>query len=76
MILLSILIPTLPKRLNQLRSLVSDLERQLLVADIFHKVEILYDNSPPPVSTGVKRNSLLRRASGDYVWFIDRKSVV
>ena len=68
--ILSILIPTLYKRNILLNGLITELKRQIKQLNT-NKVEILTyaDNGEMP--TGYKRNSLLRKAKGKYVVFID-----
>lgn len=69
---LSILICTLPERAGFLRRL-----RMILDPQIHGKpVELLLDERPRPVSIGTKRNTLLDRARGDYVAFVDDDDMV
>lgn len=63
--ILSILICTLPKRSKMLRSLLYNLNSQIV-----HGVEIITDCSTTD-TTGLKRNKLIARSSGEYVVFID-----
>lgn len=65
MILLSILIPTLPERKESLRQLILSITKTWCP-----DIEILRDTSESD-STGKKRNNLLEKARGKYVWFID-----
>lgn len=61
---LSILIATIPERRDQFEKLVNDLTRW--------PIEVLSDNRPRmAVSVGLKRQSLLEIAQGDYVCFHD-----
>jgi hypothetical protein len=66
--LLSILIPTVPRRL---RSCYPDLLEKLLKQAEGHPVEILglFDNKKRPV--GKKRNDLMKLAQGQFLTFID-----
>lgn len=64
---LSLLICTLPERRHFLRRLHSILDPQL----VGRSVEVIHDSRPRGVPIGTKRNSLLQRAKGDYVAFID-----
>ena len=68
MTVLSILIATIPSRLEQLDILMTEINRQ---CNPFHEqIEILID----PVinyNIGMKRNKLLQKAKGDYIVFID-----
>lgn len=68
---LSILIPTLPERQNFLNELYQELVKQVNT-----DIEILTDNRGRNVSTDEKRNALLSRAIGDYVWFIDDDDMI
>ena len=63
---LSILICSLADRKEKLNSLVQTLERQTTPA-----VEILIETDSGQMTVGAKRNLLLKKASGDYVCFID-----
>lgn len=64
-VLLSILIPTMPKRAKQLAGLTAMLKAQIGT----RAVEILTDDSEGTV--GAKRNTLLQSAKGEYVCFFD-----
>jgi hypothetical protein len=70
MIQLSILIPTLPERksfFNQMRdSIINRCPFEYL-----ESIEILSDDRPRGVTTGEKRNDLVSRAQGKYVWHVD-----
>lgn len=61
---LSILICSLPERAHHLANLMSTLSLR-------DGVEIICDNRPRNVPTGVKRNDLIARAKGEYVCFVD-----
>ena len=64
---LSILIPTVPRRLDFYTNLINHINKQLT-----EEVEIISDIADVGVkTTGQKRNDLLNSAKGDYVWFID-----
>jgi hypothetical protein len=65
--LLSILIPTVPQRFNQLKKLVESLQSQ----DGADAVEILYCGDNRKRTIGEKRNNLLQMANGKYVAFCD-----
>lgn len=68
---LSILIPTLPKRAEKLKRLLAILRPQLT-----DDVEILTDDREKHISTGEKRNFLLRNANGLYSVFIDDDDLI
>lgn len=71
---LSILICTLPSRIQSLRELIAVLQPQL---DQFaSRVEILLHDAGPPMSTGTKRQSLLIMSHCDYVVYIDDDDLV
>lgn len=65
MIKLSILIATMPIREDKFRQLISNISIQKT-----NEVEILFDGSDQ-YNIGVKRNKLLKRATGEYIIFID-----
>lgn len=64
--ILSVLIASLPERAHHLANMMS-----LLTPQFRDGVEIIVDNRPRNVPTGVKRNDLIARANGDYVCFVD-----
>lgn len=77
--ILSILIPSIPERRNQLLQLTNELYRQVLQLQTTHpslgSVEILVDDSikftEGGLSIGGKRELLKQRASGKYLCFLD-----
>ncbi len=71
MIILSILIPTLPERKHFLDEILKVIKDQLNILLAHDKVEILVDERARHITTGTKRNDLLQKARGKYVWFID-----
>lgn len=79
MLIISLLIPTLPERLDQFTSLYNELMNQRHAVNILHPslgdVEILFNSEPKFLSggpsIGKKREDLVRRASGKYLNFID-----
>lgn len=71
---LSILIPTVASRKNELSRLLSVLNPQITK---FHDlVELKIDDSAHPITTGRKRNSLLQKSTGQYVVYIDDDDMV
>jgi glycosyltransferase involved in cell wall biosynthesis len=68
---LSILVPTLDARANELSRLLSLLNPQLTEA-----VEVLTERDDGQRSIGSKRNALLDRASGEYICFVDDDDMV
>jgi glycosyltransferase involved in cell wall biosynthesis len=68
---LSILVPTIESRSDKLARLLSILHPQLTDA-----VEVLTELDDGQKSTGLKRNALLERASGEYVCFVDDDDIV
>lgn len=69
--LLSILIPTLPDRINQYTELINCINIQLTQLNAFDKVEIITDDRGRSIPTGTKRNDLINKAKGLYTVFID-----
>lgn len=71
--LLSILIPTLPKRLELFNDLCFHLHTQIegLPGGWWQWVELLSDDRPKPVTVGEKRQALLEKTTGQFVAFID-----
>jgi glycosyltransferase involved in cell wall biosynthesis len=65
MALLSVLIPTLPNRIEMYHDLLKELNKQRT-----SYIEII-THSDPFMSIGQKRNELLNDANGEYVCFID-----
>jgi hypothetical protein len=64
---LSILIPTVPSRINFYNELIQHIDKQKT-----NEVELITDNTDVGIkTTGQKRNDLLMKAVGEYVWFID-----
>lgn len=66
MVKLSILIPTLPERSHYLDNMLRNLNAQRTF-----EIEILIDKRTREVSTGVKRNDLLKKSIGKYTTFVD-----
>lgn len=73
---LSILIPTLPARLDQYYSLMKNLNNQIVKNNLQHKVQILSFCDTKDISVGEKRNILLSKSNGRYVCFIDDDDVI
>lgn len=69
--ILSILICTLPERAEKLNRLLD-----ILASQLTGEVEILTDNKGRHITTGEKRNHLLRNANGIYSVFIDDDDIV
>jgi hypothetical protein len=69
--ILSILIPTLSDRKHFLDDMLKNISFQLNKLEAWDKVEVLTDDRGRHVTTGVKRNSLLEKSNGKYVWFVD-----
>ena len=68
---LSILIPTLYERNDQLITLKSILYGQIYSGKFNEHVEVLTEADNREITTGTKRNILLNRAKGDYIVFCD-----
>lgn len=77
--ILSILIPTIPDRVEMFTKLFNELHRQLEYIQTFHpslgRVEVLIDHSKKFLeggpSIGKKREALVKRATGKYLCFLD-----
>lgn len=68
---LSILIPSLVERTDLLKSLLTNLNKQIAECNAIGEVEILTNIDSRQKTTGEKRNELHQQSKGDYVWFID-----
>lgn len=68
---LSILIPTLPERKDFLNELLTELSKQG-----GPDIEVITDARGKEVTTGEKRNALLKSAVGKYVWQIDDDDMI
>jgi hypothetical protein len=79
MIILSILIPTIPERGKMFTELFNEVHKQVAYMDAFHpslgQIEVLVDDSKKfldgGLSIGKKRESLVHRAAGKYLCFLD-----
>lgn len=77
--ILSILIPVIPKRYPVFMKLLHELQRQVTEMHLKHSslglIEILFDDRPGYLeggpSIGGKRNTLRQKASGKYLCFMD-----
>lgn len=75
--ILSILIPTVPQRANLFLELHTEIMNQLELCNAFGLVELVTDDSPVgSKTTGQKRNELIDKAQGEYVWFIDDDDMI
>jgi glycosyltransferase involved in cell wall biosynthesis len=68
---LSILIPTLPARIETLSMLIQRLNKQIIDFGLIDRVQILTLCDTKEYSVGAKRNKLLELSTGRYVCFID-----
>lgn len=68
---LSILICSLEKRNTQLKSLLEEIEIQILLCNATAIVEVITEVDNKEITTGAKRNNLLYKAQGKYICFID-----
>lgn len=79
MILLSVLIPALPKRYDEFMKLYHELQRQQTIQHLHHSslglVEILVDDTAAMldggISVGAKREKLRKRAAGKFLCYAD-----
>ena len=69
--ILSILIPTLPERIPYFAKLMANLSSQIKVDALEDMVEIISDSRDRQTTTGEKRNDLIEKANGVYVWHVD-----
>jgi cellulose synthase/poly-beta-1,6-N-acetylglucosamine synthase-like glycosyltransferase len=69
--ILSILIPTLTKRRDQLNQLIVNLQNQISGTNSQGLVEILINEDQGQKNTGLKRNELKKIAKGDYIIYLD-----
>lgn len=82
--ILSLLIPTTPDRVEMFTTLFNELHRQLEYMQTFHpslgQVEILVDDAPRFLdggpSIGKKRDNLVKKARGKYLCFVDSDDYV
>jgi len=73
---LSILILTLPTRIESYASLIRTLNQQVIENNLIHRVQILTLCDTKEISVGEKRNILLNKSAGRYVCFIDDDDVI
>jgi glycosyltransferase involved in cell wall biosynthesis len=68
---LSILIPTLPIRIDSYSNLIKKLNNQIIQNGLTENIQILSFCDTRDVSVGVKRNWLLENSNSKYVCFLD-----
>ena len=68
---LSILIPTLRHRHDGFSRLYASINEQRSLLNAWQSVEVLFDPRAEDITTGEKRNDLIHRARGKYVWHND-----
>lgn len=73
---LSILIPTLPARIDSYSNLIKTLNKQILESNLINRVQILSLCDTKEISVGEKRNLLLNQCCGRYVCFIDDDDLI
>lgn len=69
--LLSILICALNERAGMLATLLKSIERQIEYSGAIGQVEILVEMDNRKITTGEKRNNLLKKAAGKWICFVD-----
>jgi glycosyltransferase involved in cell wall biosynthesis len=74
--LLSVLILTLPTRIDSYSNLIKRLNKQVLYNNLIDTVQILTFCDTKEISVGEKRNILLNKSCGKYVCFIDDDDVI
>jgi glycosyltransferase involved in cell wall biosynthesis len=73
---LSILIPTLPARIDEYFRLIKILNNQIKINNLESRVQILSICDTKDMSVGEKRNLLIKSSNGRYVCFIDDDDIV
>jgi glycosyltransferase involved in cell wall biosynthesis len=73
---LSILILTLPTRIDSYSNLIKMLNKQVIENNLIDKVQILTLCDTKEISVGEKRNILLNKSAGRYVCFIDDDDLI
>lgn len=73
---LSILILTLPTRIDCYANLIKMLNKQVIENNLINRVQILTFGDTKEISVGEKRNILLNKSCGRYVCFIDDDDVI
>lgn len=73
---LSILILTLPTRIDSYSNLIKTLNKQVIENNLISRVQILTLCDTKEISVGEKRNILLNKSIGRYVCFIDDDDVI
>ena len=73
---LSILILTLPTRIDSYSNLIRTLNQQVIENNLLDKVQILSLCDTKEISVGEKRNILLNKSIGRYVCFIDDDDLI
>lgn len=73
---LSILILTLPTRIDSYANLIKTLNQQVVQNNLINRVQILSLCDTKEISVGEKRNILLNKSCGRYVCFIDDDDVI
>ena len=73
---LSILILTLPTRIDSYARLIKSLNLQVIQNNLINRVQILTLCDTKEISVGEKRNILLNKSCGKYVCFIDDDDLI
>jgi glycosyltransferase involved in cell wall biosynthesis len=73
---LSILILTLPTRIESYARLIKSLNQQVIENNLINSVQILSLCDTKEISVGEKRNILLNKSCGKYVCFIDDDDMI
>lgn len=73
---LSILIPTLPERIDLFNILINNLNEQIRNINAQNKIEILVDNRGRDLTIGKKRNDLKQKAQGKNLVYIDDDDLI
>ncbi len=71
-ITLDILIPTMPHRSEFLKELTKEIKKQ----SVGYPVGIIIDDRDELISTGEKRNYLIKKSKAKYIWFVDDDDMI
>lgn len=73
---LSVLILTLPTRIDSYSNLIRNINKQIIDNNLINHVQILSLCDTKEISVGEKRNILLQKSIGRYVCFIDDDDII
>lgn len=73
---LSVLILTLPTRIDSYANLIRNINKQIIDNNLINHIQILSLCDTKEISVGEKRNILLKKSIGRYVCFIDDDDII